>query len=150
MAYTRHGLTVGRAIPPEYRAWINIKQRCFNTKDPHYKHYGGRGIGMCKRWRESFLDFRADVGERPSAAYSLDRFPDNNGDYEPGNVRWANRKQQMRNTRDNVRVTIGTQSFCLIELEEVYGVSRHAIRGRLRRGWSIARALNLSSTADPK
>jgi hypothetical protein len=82
---------------PEYRAWQNMKQRCFNPKDVSYARYGGRGITVCQRWLDSFAAFLEDVGPRPDPSLSLDRI-DADGHYEPGNVRWADRSTQARNT----------------------------------------------------
>lgn len=88
-----HGLT-GHEL---HRTWKDMKSRCYSASSPTYPYYGGRGIKMCDRWRTSFLAFLADVGERPEG-HSLDRI-DNNGNYEPGNVRWADRSTQSKNTR---------------------------------------------------
>lgn len=74
-------------------------QRCTNPNNAKYSYYGGRGIKVCARWLASFADFLADVGERPSPKLTLDRFPNNDGNYEPGNVRWATWSEQMRNRR---------------------------------------------------
>ena len=79
---------------PLYVTWRNIKLRCLNKQD---EQYGGRGIGMCLKWQESFAAFLADLGERPNEEMSLDRYPDPDGNYEPGNVRWATRQQQRDN-----------------------------------------------------
>lgn len=71
--------------------------RCFNPKNQDFKYYGGRGIKVCERWHK-FENFLADVGE-PPPGLSIDRYPDKNGDYEPGNWRWATQKQQVENRR---------------------------------------------------
>lgn len=81
-----------------YSVWSSMIQRCINPKNPQYPNYGGRGIVVCVRWRDSFENFRADVGERPSSRHSLDRV-DNDGDYRPDNVRWALPVEQSRNSR---------------------------------------------------
>jgi hypothetical protein len=74
-------------------------QRCEQPTHIGYKDYGGRGITVCKRWRESYAAFLADMGRKPSLKHSIDRYPDNDGDYEPGNCRWATAKEQSANQR---------------------------------------------------
>jgi hypothetical protein len=90
----KHGLSK----TPEYKIWITSKHRCFNAHYKTYSYYGGRGITMCSRWRESFKNFYADMGPRPSNKHSLDRI-NNDGNYEPDNCRWATHQQQMENRR---------------------------------------------------
>lgn len=87
-----------RLASSEYRSWTHMIGRCENPKDKDYHHYGGRGISVCPRWRHSFSAFLADVGPKPTPRHSIDRI-NNDGNYEPGNVQWATRSQQMRNRR---------------------------------------------------
>lgn len=93
----RHGHTSGRTMSPTYYSWSTMRTRCRNPKCNRYANYGGRGIRICERW-ELFENFLADMGERPSGL-SLDRYPDKNGNYEPGNCRWATSKEQAQNRR---------------------------------------------------
>src|SRR5258708_4738298 len=97
---------------PLYDVWQGMKQRCFNPNHPGYRHWGGRGITVCERWL-SFANFTADMGERPEGT-SLDR-KNNDGDYEPGNCRWATDKVQQTNRRDSWRNK-------LRRLKEKYGL----------------------------
>lgn len=96
VAATKHGHNTKKVATPEYRAWRNAKNRVFNPKAVKYKQYGGRGITMDARWKDSFENFLQDIGLRPSTKHSLERI-DNNGNYEPGNVRWALAVEQVRN-----------------------------------------------------
>lgn len=91
-------------LTPEYRAWKKLKSRCSNRNSPIYKYYGGRGITVCKRWLESFENFYEDIGPKPKGrALSLDRI-DNDGNYEPGNCRWADQSTQNRNRRSRLQM----------------------------------------------
>lgn len=83
---------------PEYRVWHGIKDRCLNKSHPHYKDYGGRGITICDKWRNSFIAFSEDMGVKPFSRACIDRI-DNNGNYEPGNCRWTTFKINNRNSR---------------------------------------------------
>jgi hypothetical protein len=78
-----------------------MRKRCFDTTSPQYKHYGGRGIIVCDEWRLSFEAFFSHIGPVPTDKHQVDRFPNNDGDYEPGNVRWATSGEQARNKRNN-------------------------------------------------
>ena len=85
-------------MPDLYWTWAGMISRCENPRQVGYKNYGGRGIRVCERWRRDFVAFRDDVGPKPGPGYSIDRI-DNDGNYEPGNVRWATRPQQRANSR---------------------------------------------------
>ena len=96
---TKHGRSLPRT--PEYMAWVSMIGRCKNPNNKKYRIYGGRGINVCERWlskNNGFINFLEDIGERPKG-HSLDRWPNNDGDYKPGNVRWATSKEQQNNTR---------------------------------------------------
>ena len=92
--------THGKSLLVEYKIWIDMKKRCYNKKATAYKDYGGRGIIVCLMWKNSFENFLADMGERPSNKHSIDR-KDNDGNYEPGNCKWSTKTEQANNTRKN-------------------------------------------------
>lgn len=96
---------------------------------------------VCERWRHSFENFLADMGERRSPEYSLDRWPDKNGDYAPGNCRWATDFEQNQNKRDNVLLTFGGQSLVADEWGRRMGIAGATIQARIKRGWTEERAL---------
>jgi hypothetical protein len=105
-----HGNTVG-GYTPEYRAWLHMRGRCYNPNVNRFENHGGRGIKVCDRWNESFEAFLADMGPRPSPTHSIDRYPDNDGNYEPGNCRWATPREQQGNKRTNVFVILNGQTL---------------------------------------
>ena len=127
----------------EYFAWSGMRERCFNKNNQSYERYGGRGITVCERWqgRDGFTNFLADMGQKPTPGHTIER-RDNNGNYEPGNVRWATRKEQARNTRRNRLITSGGETKCLHEWAEVSGINPFTILRRLKVGWPVELAIS--------
>ncbi|WP_155257506.1 hypothetical protein [Rhizobium leguminosarum] len=136
--------THGMSNSPEYAAWASMISRCLYPSATGYENYGGRGIVVCERWSSSFENFYADVGERPSDSHSLDRFPDVDGNYEPGNVRWATPVEQARNKRDTFFITVGIETKSLAEWCEDLSLHYGTVNSRIRKlGWSPEEALGL-------
>ena len=123
---TTHGLS-GTA---EYGIWQGMLHRCSNSGDDNYHNYGGRGISVCERWSNSFEAFYEEMGPRPSLKHSIDR-RNNDGNYEPGNCRWATSKEQCRNTRVNYRVHHNGETKCVSEWAEDYGFKPSVLYTRL-------------------
>src|SRR3990167_4646522 len=132
--------THGKTRTPEYRVWQMMLNRCLNQDATDFSRYGGRGITVCERWLK-FANFFADMGERPSSKHSIDRFPDNNGQYAPENARWATGIQQRNNTRVNRRLEHDGLSLTIAEWSRRLGISQRTIWKRLSDGWSVERAL---------
>ena len=113
-----------------YHIWTSARARCHNPRHDKFAYYGGRGIEMCARWRDDFYAFVEDMGECPDGL-TIER-NDNDGNYEPGNCRWATRSEQRRNRKDFVPVEYEGQKLTLTEYAAIIGVSRHTARRRLR------------------
>lgn len=128
----------GKTRTPAYRSWAAMRYRCENPSSGSWPRYGGRGIAVCERWRE-FDNFYADMGD-PQPGETLDRI-DNNGHYEPGNVRWASKQAQSRNTRRNTYLTFNGQTRLLLEWAALLAIDPRTLRQRLRIGWTVEQAL---------
>lgn len=131
----KHGHTRAGFHSSVYQRWAQMVSRCTNAKDRSYHRYGGRGITVCDRWLSDFSAFLADVGE-PPAGTSLDRI-DNNGNYEPGNVRWATRIEQNNNTSRNRVLEYDGQRKTASEWARHFGLSQRLVMSRLSAGWAI-------------
>lgn len=134
--HTKHG-DWGSA---EYTTWDGMLARCRNPEHESYKHYGGRGIKVCERWL-TYANFLDDMGRKPSPSHTIDRYPDNDGNYEPGNCRWATQRQQNRNSRSNVLLTFRGKTMCAADWGDLVGIPGREISRRMRRGWTVQRAL---------
>lgn len=125
-----------------YTTWIGIRRRCKSKKSSKYKDYGGRGIDICKQWDnfENFFEWSINNGVKSNL--SIDRI-DNNGNYEPNNCRWATSKIQQRNRRNSHIVKFKSNTYCITELAEKYNINIRTLRGRLKRGWTIEKAITM-------
>lgn len=142
----------GHSRSPIYKLWHAMLSRCHTVESKNYKQYGARGISVCQRWRDSFENFLADMGPRPSPAYSIDRI-DNNKGYEPENCRWATLKTQQRNTSRNHFLTYAGETLTISEWAERMKFDPRVIQCRLKRGWTSERSVTsplLSSGAKKK
>ncbi len=139
----KHGQGSGKLKPLSltYKTWQQMKDRCSNPQNPGYHKYGGRGILVCPAWMNSFTEFWKDMGDRQSVEYSIERI-NNDGNYEPGNCRWATRIEQARNTRRNIIVTIEGRTQCLKDWAREFGISYGTVTSRIRiYGYSPIEAL---------
>ena len=125
-------LTHGMCKSDEYKIWAKIKTRCKDLSQPYY---GGVGIKVSEKWAD-FISFYNDMGKRPSKKHSLDRHPNNKGDYEPGNCRWATFKEQNNNKVNNILITYNSETKNLKQWSESIGVKYVTLEKRYRRGWS--------------
>lgn len=130
----RHGES-GQSATGEYRAWLAMLRRCLTPTAGNYANYGAKGVKVCERWL-TYENFLADMGHKPSSEYSLDRYPDQRGDYEPSNCRWATAIEQQRNKTNNTLVTIEGKTRCAAEWCAVTGLASSTFHNRVKRGWS--------------
>ena len=135
---TIHGLT----HTPTYYTWTSMNRRCNCSKDHRYNDYGGRGIEVCDTWKESILNFVADMGYRPEGK-QLDRI-DNSGNYEPSNCQWVTPAENMNNRWNNHRLTLAGVSHTVAEWASLTGINGSTLSKRINRsGWSAERALSV-------
>jgi len=136
---TKHGLA---RKCPEYTSWMQMKARCLNAKHKSWPWYGGRGITIANEWIDDFKLFFSYVGPKPSPKHSIDRI-NNNGNYEPGNVRWATSSAQNSNKRSNRIISFNGKSQTLSQWARDLGINQATLGERIdERGWSIDDALS--------
>jgi hypothetical protein len=143
---TRHGdsTATDNNLGNLYAVWASVKARCNNENHKAYNRYGGRGIGVCKEWNdsyESFRDWAITTGYK--SGLSLDRFPDNNGNYEPGNCRWTTMKEQARNTSANHLVSAfgETKPISAWAEDSRCPLKEITLRKRIKAGWNSELAI---------
>ncbi len=136
-----HGEQHGMKNTHIYSVWQNMKQRCYNSNKWDYKYYGGRGIKVCPRWKNSFINFYEDMGDPPNIDMELDR-KDNNRHYSERNCRWVTHKQNSRNSRRARNITFNGKTQCVTAWAEELNMPRYILSDRLNKhGWPIEKAL---------
>ncbi len=134
-----HKESYGEGQTPEYRAWNSMKRRCYNPKAHAFHRYGGKGVSVCDKWLNSYENFLEDMGRRPSELHSLDRI-NGDRDYSKENCRWADKKEQARNTYRSINVIIEGESMRFADACEKYSIKGKIVRMRLSLGWELEKA----------
>jgi hypothetical protein len=142
MSPLKHGHR-GPKRTPEYRAWDAMKTRCYCPSTIRFERWGGRGITVCDRWKNSFENFLADMGPKPSSRHSLDRYPNKDGNYEPGNCRWATNSQQIRNSSKFRALSLNGETLTMEEWSKRLGATHSVVATRIFRGWTVEEALTI-------
>lgn len=133
----RHGVV--RRNKRIYQIWTGMMDRCYNESNPHYRNYGGRGIGVADRWHD-VRNFEADVAPTYVVGLSIDR-TDNDKGYGPDNFRWATKSEQQNNRRVNRRIETPKGIMTIAQAAQAFGIKDHTLRNRLSKGWPVVRAL---------
>jgi hypothetical protein len=138
-ANIKHGASARGKMTPEYSTWQWVIDRCENPNNEAFHNYGGRGIGIAPEWRHDFNAFLAHIGPRPNGG-TIERV-DNSKGYIPGNVRWATRREQARNKRNNVWLTFRGETLLLADWARRLNIGESTIVTRLKRGLTVEEAL---------
>jgi len=125
---------------PEYKIWVNIKQRCTNPNSSGFKRYGNRGITICEKWYNSFAAFFKDMGNRPSPEHTIERI-DNNKGYSPDNCKWATKKEQANNRRNNHFITLYGWTLTIAQWSRFVNIGQSIICDRISEGWPPSKAI---------
>ena len=135
---TTHGLS----HTPLYKVWLGMKSRCYNPNATPYKNYGGRGITVCEEWLEHEPFYKWGMANGYESGLTIERI-NNDGNYEPGNCKWATYREQANNNRRNTKVQIGDRTESLTTWLRLLGLSSSTIYKRLNKGWSAEKALTV-------
>lgn len=148
---TKHGAKRRGAATVEYKTWLGMKRRCYDTKYKDFPNWGGRGIRVCERWLHDFTAFLSDMGPRPEGKYSIDR-KDPNGDYEPKNCRWVlDSTQGSENKRSNIPVVVGELRFdSIASARRHFGVSQSKAYMRIAAGIDPSVAVSTVERLKPR
>ena len=139
-ANLKHGQARDYARSKEYMAWRAMKARCLNQNHSHFKYYGGAGVTICPEWTQDFIAFLNHIGPMPSPGLTVDRI-DGTKDYQPGNIKWSTRREQVRNRRNNVYVDFGGQRVLARDIALQHGIWPQVLLRRIRRGQPVAEAV---------
>jgi hypothetical protein len=143
----KHGHARRQQQTPEYRAWAEMLKRCRYEKFKDFDLYGGRGIAVCEKWADNYPAFLADMGLKPSAKHSLDRM-NSNGNYQPGNCRWATKLEQGRNRRGVHILNFNGEAKTISEWAAILNVPYRRLQARIYDGWPVEMALLESKKAN--
>jgi hypothetical protein len=139
-------ITHGKSKTREYSIYCGMLARCYNRNKKIYRRYGGRGISVCKRWRHSFNNFLADMGNLPTPNHTLDRI-NNDGNYKPSNCRWATMAEQCKNRRTSIKITYNGETKILSDWAKLLGFNQTTLKQRIvKLHWPTKRAF----TTKPK
>lgn len=135
--------SLDRNAPRLYSIWVGMRNRCYNPSNEAYKHYGGRGIVVCREW-DDYLSFKTwAMSHGYNDRLTLDRI-NVNGNYEPNNCRWSTQSEQMRNKRSNVLITYNGETKTMVEWSQICGIPYSTLKRRIRRyGFSVEEALTI-------
>lgn len=141
----KHGQAKQGKRTPAYKTWVSMMKRCYSKNDTGYEYWGGRGITVHPDWHDfsKFSEALTALGRRPERA-TLDRIR-NEGNYEPGNIRWLSISDQQRNKRNNVNITFNGETLCMEQWAARLGIRGSALSYRLKNGWPLEKALSQKS-----
>jgi hypothetical protein len=139
----KNNIKHGETRSKEHRIWCHMRDRCYNPNNPDYKTWGGKGVKVCDRWRESFSNFLKDMGRAPSPKHTIDRYPDNKGDYKPGNCRWATLKEQQGNRTNNRWIEYNGERMIMQDWVRRLKIHQGTLGYYLNRGKTIGDIIKL-------